>query len=580
MRGYDINRPVVVEVDCSKEIGELPHLWNSIGYDEINWTYSARGREVFKKLGEEVIEQPYYVRNHNTFTSGNTQAYPAGGSTNVYREDAQGNPIYNWETIDKVYDVFVVNGFRALIELGFLPFDLVPPSEAESAEFRPGQDLGKEPYEGGKWKLPPKDYKKWEALVEAFVTHLVDRYGEYDVKDWYLELWNEPDIPNYWRGTVQEYCKLYDHSVAGATRAFPDIKIGGPATTGNGQEFLRAFLQHCTQGTNYVTGRKGTRLDFISFHTKGANFSPRRSYGQPVETNSPSLLKMMTEIHRNVEVMAQFPELKGLPVFVDECDPAVGTIYGIYDNSNFNFNNTEYYPAFVAALVGQIMELNRRVAMPVTMITHWAFYFEAKRIFEGNRALFTNENIAAPIVAGLKMLGGLGTRQVTLTSSGARSVFEPGYTPQTTVFDGLAAINDAPDGRTSVTVLVWNHVDDWTLEGQKQVSLRIKALPFQPGELVRVRHWRIDGEHSNAYAEWVRQGRPEEPDWEQLERLTASEKLALLEEPLKQAVSQDGSLWLDFTLPAHGLSLIDIEQFEFEVKDISDRFYNDAYGNY
>jgi len=63
------------------------------------------------------------------------------------------------------------------------------------------------------WAYPPKDYQKWSEVVFQFVHHLRERYGDAEVKTWLWEVWNEPDI-DYWKGTPQEYFKLYDFSVA------------------------------------------------------------------------------------------------------------------------------------------------------------------------------------------------------------------------------------------------------------------------------------------------------------------------------------------------------------------------------
>ena len=543
---------VVIKVGWAASVGDLPHLWASIGFDELNWSYTPRGQKLFATLKNEIIEQPYYVRNHNTFTSGNGLSYPAGGSTNLYREDAQGQPIYNWEIVDQIYDTYIANNCRPLIELGFLPLDLVPDTQKGFTGFGSAFDLGREPYESGKWKLPPKDFSRWEKLVEAFVSHLLERYGAEEVANWYFELWNEPDIPNYWLGTVEDYCQLYDHSVAGAVRAFAQVKIGGPATTDHGSEFLRHFLQHCAEGKNHVSGEIGTKLDFISFHTKGAGYTPRRSYGHEVPHEYPSLHKVITDIRRSLEVISEFPRFHKLPVFVDECDPAVGTIYGVYDNPNFIVCNTEYYPAFVAAMVGQILNLNETLPAKVSMITHWAFYFEGKRFFEGNRTLVTNENIWNPIMAGLKMLGKLGQKRVSLSSSGAADVLAEDYSPTTRLIDGLATV--APDNQT-LSVLVWQHCDDWAEGCPQKISLQLQSLPFTAGQALEVRQWRVDGENSNAYSEWVAMGRPEGPTPEQLEILRQKQQLSLLQQDTVQAAT---NLEISLDLPAHALSLFEI----------------------
>jgi xylan 1,4-beta-xylosidase len=340
--------------------------------------------------------------------------------------------------------------------------------------------------------------------------------------------------------------------VAGAVRAFPQVKIGGPATTDKGNEFLRHFLRHCAEGKNYLSGTVGTKLDFISFHTKGAYYTPRRSYGQEVPHEFPSLRKIISDIRRSLEVISEFSQFHQLPVFVDECDPAVGTVYGVYDNPNFVVCNTEYYPAFVAAMVGQILKLNETLPAKVSRITHWAFYFEGKRFFEGNRTLVTNKNIWNPIMAGLKMLGKLGEKRVSLASSEAGDALAENYNAKTRLVDGLATIDAS---KQTLSVLIWRHCDDWAVDDQQQISLQLQNLPFAIGQEVEIKQWRIDGENSNAYAEWLAMGRPEGPTPEQLDQLRQKQQLALIQQ---SSVQGNSSLEFNLELPTQALALFEI----------------------
>jgi len=547
---------VDLRVDCRACQGPLRRIWASIGYDEINWTYTGRGQALYRTL-RELAETPYHVRNHNALTSGNGLSEPARGSTNVYQEAPDGSAVYDWTIVDRLYDVIVGAGFHPVVELGFLPQDLVPVT-ATSADW--WKDVGRETYEvDGLWKHPPRDFGRWEALVERFVAHCVERYGRAAVERWWFEVWNEPDIPNYWKGTFEDYCRLYDHAVAGAVRALPSIRIGGPASTGPAdlaaRAFLERFLRHCVSGKNAATGGTGTRLDFVSFHTKGAYYSPRRIYNwqRPVERQHPSSAKMLRDIRAGLEVVAAVPALTGRPVVVDECDPAVGTIYGVHDNPSFVVTNSEYYPTFLCALVRRVLDLDRGFGDRIAFVTTWAFYMEGKRWFEGNRTLVTNENVEKPIVNGLRMLGRLGQTRVAATSTAHRDLLS-GEAPGREV-DVLAAIDAA-----RVTVLAWHQTDPWWEEDEAAVSLTIEGLPFAGPATVR--HWRIDGQHSNAYAEWRRQGSPEDPSPAQIARLRSRQGLELLEPPVRHAVGRDGTLALRFTLPLHGVSLLEVTAAE------------------
>ena len=188
-------------------------------------------------------------------------------------------------------------------------------------------------YENWGWASPPKDMQRWGSLVEAVVGHLARRYGTQRVSGWYWELWNEPDI-SYWQGSVDEYCHLYDVTVAAARRSLPGARVGGPATTDRGGEFLARFLEHCLGRAHGAQGQSPGPPDFVSFHTKGAP-QFERTYGVigpdgvvGDENRSPSTEKMLRDIKVNLDIVRSHPSLAGTPVFVDECDPGVPSHMG------------------------------------------------------------------------------------------------------------------------------------------------------------------------------------------------------------------------------------------------------------
>ncbi|MDQ3700787.1 MAG: hypothetical protein M3442_07700, partial [Chloroflexota bacterium] len=341
-----------IVVDAGRSLGELPRLWTTFGYDELNWTYTPRGKRALRAFAA-FAERPYHVRAHNLLTSGRGFSWPHWGSGNVYHEDAAGSPYYDWTTVDLVFDAYREVGFKPIVELGFTPQALVPP-DAELPFTRGPSQYG--PYEAGLWSVPPRDNERWQELMFQLARHCVERYGAEEVASWYWELWNEPDIA-YWRGTVAQYCDLYDHTVNGLTRALPGIKVGGPAVTGGARAlaFMEAFLAHCAgtgeQATNAVTGEPGARLDFITFHTKGSAFGRRSaplsddgalfSWGGDaasgntaggdtpkrdptsgptagegravIPRQSPSRYKMLAEIRAHLRLAAAHPQLRDLP---------------------------------------------------------------------------------------------------------------------------------------------------------------------------------------------------------------------------------------------------------------------------
>ena len=113
----DLQKSVQINVDAGKVTGDLPHTWNYIGYDEINYTYTPEGQELLAKFGT-LQEKPYYVRAHHLLCTGNVHGTYKWGSTNCYLEDDQGNPVYNWTFVDLIFDTILKHHCKPFVELG------------------------------------------------------------------------------------------------------------------------------------------------------------------------------------------------------------------------------------------------------------------------------------------------------------------------------------------------------------------------------------------------------------------------------------------------------------------------------
>ena len=339
-----------VRVEADQDRGELLPIWASIGYDEINWTCMPTGKRLLRTFAADT-GRAFHIRPHYVFCSGSGFAIPHWGNGNVYHEDDEGNPSYDFTIVDQVYDAIVGAGHHVLVELGFTPRDLLP-AEAEELTVTPSPTVYSS-YEAGAWAYPPRDFGRWGDLVAAHARHCLERYGREEVSTWLWELWNEPDI-FYWKGTVAQFCELYDVTAAAVRSVLPEAKVGGPSVTGGGVQFLREFLQH--------TSSHQTPLDFVSFHTKGSAFTPWRVYGPTggpaPQPQNPSAHKMLFEIRRLLRVIAEFDAYRDLAAMVDECDAGVPAHYSVYDNANFQFQNTEYYPVFQIKLMKKILDLN------------------------------------------------------------------------------------------------------------------------------------------------------------------------------------------------------------------------------
>lgn len=126
-----------------------------------------------------------------------------------------------------------------------------------------------------------------------------DKYGLQYVSRWNFETWNEPNngdfdnvsmsvqgktkavlaiccsLAHKWLSSLffssQGFLNYYDACSEGLRAASSLLRFGGPGDSCRSpprSPYCWALLQHCYNGTNYFTGEKGVRMDFIALHKK------------------------------------------------------------------------------------------------------------------------------------------------------------------------------------------------------------------------------------------------------------------------------------------------------------------------
>jgi xylan 1,4-beta-xylosidase len=529
---------VQIVVHANQSDGPLAPIWTYFGYDEPNYSYAPNGRKLLAELSA-ISHTPVYVRVHNLLTSGDGSSSLKWGSTNVYTEDAAGIPVYNWTILDQIFDSFHAAGIKPLVEVGFMPEALSTHSQPYRHSF-PHGDI----FTG--WAYPPQDYQKWSELVFHFAHHLRERYGDAEVNTWLWEVWNEPDIP-YWKGTPEDYFKLYDFSADAILRALPGARIGGPDSTGpanpKAAEFLRLFLEHCAHQKNYASGNIGSRLDFISYHPKG---SPKWE-GDHVHMG---IARQLESIDQGFKIVASFPEWRNTPIILGESDPEGCAACSAKTNPQNSYRNGPLYGAYTTEVLDRIYELARNEHVNFLGSVTWAFEFEDQPPFEGFRELATN-GIDKPVLNAFRMFGLLGSDRLRASSSAALATAEV----------LRAGVRTEPDVNViasrrehEVAALIWNYHDDDVSAPAADIDLALDGLP---SELTRgvVEHFRIDSTHSNAFAAWKQMGSPQSLSAAQYKQLQKEGQLQLLTSP-ESVPFQKGSVRLHFSLPRQSMSLV------------------------
>ncbi|HEX7507664.1 MAG TPA: beta-xylosidase [Polyangia bacterium] len=525
---------VNIAVDATDAGTPLERIWPFHGYDEVNYATTPPGQDLLRTLGS-MDPVASHIRTHFLLNTGDGTPSFKWGSTNVYTEDATGNPIYSWTLMDGIMDAITKAGTLPLVEIAFMPQALsVAPANV------PYQNTDTYTLDGGCF-YPPKDYDKWAALIGEWASHAKGRYPDME-NSWQWELWNEPDIW-YWQGAAADYFKLYDYTEAALHQVLPSASLGGPAVASPGSALFARFLQHCATGTNTVTGATGTRLDMVSFHAKGGT----AIIDGHVEMNMGNQLRL----HRiGFTTVAAVPAFKQTPIVISEAAPDGCAACPVSTTPENAYRNSPAYGAYEVTMMKRTLELEARVGVKVRGLLTWAFLFNDTPYFAGYRALATN-GIHLPVLNAFKLLGSLDGVRLPVTSNGARTLDDI----LTNSVRGLPDIDAmATRNGQNVQILVWNYHDDLVTALASPVHVTAQ-LPVSFGASAKVTHMRVDETHGDAYTVWVSQGSPQMPTAAQIVAMQQAMQPAALE-PARQVTVTNGTLSLDFMLPRFGISLI------------------------
>jgi len=531
---------VNVEVNAARPVGVMKPIWRFFGADEPNYATMKDGRKLLGELGELRTDGVFF-RSHNLLCTGDgTPAYK-WGSTNAYTEDKDGNPVYDWTVLDRIFDTYRSRGIRPYAQIGFMPEALSVHPQPYQHAWRPGLDY-KEIITG--WAYPPKDYAKWAELVRQWVLHCVARYGQAEVEKWYWEVWNEPNL-SYWQGTPEQFYRLHDLAVDAVRRALPTARVGGPDVAGSGGSFMEGFLAHCARGTNYATGQKGTPTDFLSFHAKG----------QPSFVDGHvrlGIAAQLSDIRKGFRIIASVPELRGKPIVIGESDPdGCAACLG----PQLGYRTGTMYSSYTAASFAREFALADQEGVDLEGALTWAFEFEDQPYFSGQRVLATN-GIDLPVLNVFRMFSKMSGSRLETHSSGEVALEE-------IVSNGVRGAADigalaSLDG-DRLCVLLWHYHDDDVPGPAARVKLAVNGLP-SAWTSSRLTHFRIDGSHSNAAATWRELGSPVAPNSAQYGRMLEAGQLAALDVHTPSLPIVAGSAGLDIDLPRQAVSLIVIDR--------------------
>jgi xylan 1,4-beta-xylosidase len=381
----------------------------------------------------------------------------------TYRE-ANGEPVYDWSRIDYLYDQLLGMGIKPFVELGFTP-DGMKTSE-QTLFYWKGNTSHPEP-------------EKWTRLVTAFAEHLIERYGRDEVRGWFFEVWNEPNLDGFWeRADQAAYFELYARSATALKAVDAELKVGGPATAG--AAWVPEFLAFATE--------RRLPVDFVTTHSYGVDHGFFDEKGESDTKLSPSPDAIIGDIRRVRREIEASP-LPGLPLHFTEWS----TSYTPRDSVHDSYHSAPY-----------ILTKLKESADVLQGMSYWTFsdLFEESgpppTPFHGGFGLLNAQGIRKPAYFAYKYLNRLGTR----------------------AFDTRDPQSIGTAGDAGVQVLAWHYEPPAQTVSNRSYFTKVQPVaPLAPLALVvsnappgsyEARIHRTGYEHNDAHTAYLRLGSPAE----------------------------------------------------------------------
>ena len=524
-------KSISISSDATTSGKPLDKFWSTcVGAGRANEALRSSWLEQMKLVHDECGFQ--FVRFHGLFHD----------DMFVYQVGKDGKPIYNWQYVDDVFDRLLAMGVRPFVEFGFNPTDPLKPeilSEEEKKPKAPGIPAKKDWLGCFWWKanaIPPSDNAKWCALVDAFLRHCIQRYGIEEVRKWYFEVWNEPNLDFFFHGgTEQKYFQLYKDTAQAVKKVDTSLRVGGPATSNfqfavRGKEtaplkkiagdvdavekldwrpiWLENFLSYCSANK--------LPLDFISCHPYPKDFPLDPIAGKVRINRGADATKKDLTLIRDLRDQSAYPKAE---IQLTEWSSSP---------SSRDFSH-DLLPAATF-----VVKSNLDSTGLANSLSYWTFtdVFEEKgagdTIFHGGFGLINYQGIVKPTYHAYRFLNRLGD-QVLSKSNGAIITRHPDSGKVTALLYNYPV-------EEKFAVPMCESMEDAEAEqavGTPRIAdLTLKGLPAN----AKVKVTTLDKDHGNAVAAWKAMGSPEPPNREQVQALRKS-AMALKEETLQADAS-------------------------------------------
>ena len=354
----------IIKADISKEKGKLDRYFSEcVG--------AGRAAEVMRYAASKQLEYiqsicPFrYIRFHGLFHE----------EMAVVKRNENGELEFSFFYIDQLFDRLLGLGIRPVVELSPMPVIM-----AKDEKYLMW------------WKMNvsmPENIREWHELLKVFVLHITARYGREEIKNWFFEVWNEPDHPAFFTEyeDITKYFELYDTAVDAVKSVDVNYKVGGPSTAA--PDWIPAFIKHCKE--------KSVPLDFVSTHSYGV-----KGFFDDKGTKILSLLPV-GNIVSAVKETGELCRQNGFPLFITEW------------SSSFSPRDPVHDTYFGAIFILNTLKHCKGYAQIMSYWTYTDIFEELgppMSLFHGGFGLLTVNGIPKPAFHAFRFLNALADREL------------------------------------------------------------------------------------------------------------------------------------------------------------------------
>ncbi|MFJ7975782.1 helix-turn-helix domain-containing protein [Peribacillus sp. NPDC096379] len=475
----------VYEVSVTSTAIPLEHRWKQL------MTVGKAKEILFAPVQQQLIEIQKkinfrYIRFHGIFDD----------EMMVYTENEQGEPVYNFVYTDMVIDFLISIGVKPFVELGFMPAAL---ASGPDTVFYTKSNVSS-----------PKDINHWKELIRRFIEHCGARYGWTEVKQWYFEVWNEPDYSVFWRGTFEEYCYFYKNSYTAVKDVLNQLRVGGPALTTTyllNTDWFQRFLSFCEN--------QDCLPDFISFHSYPHNRLPTKGLSSKIhpleeeqDLNYDTYLiyneNYLQDSIQYIKSLVRNFGLKDLEIHLTEWNSTA-----VHRDLT---NDTSFKAAYIVKNI--LDNMDELYSFGYWTSTDLIEEFSAEpKLFHGGLGLMTNNGIPKSGFRAFELLNKLGSQLVAKGDGYFITKSSSGYQVMLyhyCHFDKLYSM------RFNTNIDLVNRYNVFSNQYIKDKQVKIKGM--EPGKYLVKQHI-LNRQHGSAYDQWVKMGAPSKLSLEDVEYL-------------------------------------------------------------